>query len=33
MPLVDRVVVCDRRGAARRGNKGDHGDADELSEL
>ncbi len=32
-PLVDRVVVCDRRGAARRGNKGDHHDADELSEL
>jgi transposase len=32
-PLVDRVVVCDRRGKSRRGNKGDRVDADELSEL
>src|SRR6266581_7622818 len=32
-PLVDRVVVCDRRGAPRQGNKGDHVDADQLSEL
>ncbi|MGH2372431.1 MAG: IS110 family transposase [Gemmatimonadales bacterium] len=32
-PLVDRVVVCDRRGAPRQGNKGDQVDADALSEL
>src|SRR2546422_10061147 len=32
-PLVDRVVVCDRRGASRQGNKGDQVDADQLSEL
>jgi hypothetical protein len=32
-PLVDRVVVCDRRGKRRQGNKGDQVDADELSEL
>lgn len=32
-PLVDRVVVCDRRGKSRQGNKGDQVDADELSEL
>jgi transposase len=32
-PVVDRVVVCDRRGKSRRGNKGDQVDADELSEL
>jgi len=31
VPLVDRVVVCDRRGQSRRGNKGDQGDADQLS--
>src|SRR3989442_9674942 len=31
-PLVDRVVVCDRRGAPRQGNKADQGDADQLSE-
>jgi hypothetical protein len=30
---VDRVVVCDRRGAPRHGNKGDQVDADQLSEL
>src|SRR5207245_2076776 len=32
-PLVDRVIVCDRRGAPRQGNKGDQVDADHLSEL
>ncbi len=32
-PLVDRVVVCDRRGEPRPGNKGDQLDADRLSEL
>jgi hypothetical protein len=32
-PLVDRVVVCDRRGEKRLGNKADQPDADELSEL
>src|SRR2546422_83372 len=32
-PLVDRVVVCDRRGASRQGNKGDQVDADQLGEL
>jgi transposase len=32
VPLVDRVVVCDQRGQARQGNKGDQGDADELAE-
>src|SRR2546430_1994856 len=31
-PLVDRVVVCDRRGAPRQGNKADQVDADQLSE-
>lgn len=31
-PLVDRVVVCDRRGEKRLGNKADQPDADELSE-
>ncbi len=33
VPLVDRVIVCDRRGAPRQGNKGDQVDADQLSEL
>lgn len=33
MPPVDRVVVCDRRGRPRHGNKGDQVDADQLSEL
>ena len=33
VPRVARVVVCDRRGASRRGNKGDRIDADALSEL
>lgn len=32
-PRVDRVVVCDRRGQPRHGNKADQGDADQLSEL
>jgi len=32
VPVVDRVVVCDRRGQAHRGNKGDQVDADQLSE-
>lgn len=32
-PVVDRVVVCDRRGKSRQGNKGDQVDADGLSEL
>jgi hypothetical protein len=32
-PLVDRLVVCDRRGAPRQGNKGDQVDTDQLSEL
>ena len=32
-PRVDRVIVCDRRGEKRSGNKGDQVDADELSEL
>src|SRR3989441_1176360 len=31
-PLVDRVVVCRRRGAPRQGNKADQVDADQLSE-
>ncbi len=31
-PRVDRVVVCDRRGEARQGNKGDQVDADQLSD-
>ena len=31
-PLVDRVVVCDRRGEARQGNQGDQRDADGRSE-
>lgn len=32
-PRVDRVVVCDRRGERRQGNRNDELDADELSEL
>ena len=32
-PLVDRVIVCDRRGEQRRGNKADQIDADQLSRL
>ncbi|HEX9780983.1 MAG TPA: transposase [bacterium] len=31
-PRVERVVVCDRRGEPRQGNKGDFVDADQLSE-
>ena len=31
IPLVHRVVVCDRHGEKRRGNKGDRMDADQLS--
>jgi hypothetical protein len=31
VPLVQRVVVCDRHGEPRRGNKGDRVDADQLS--
>ena len=33
VPVVDRVLVCDRRGKVMRGNKGDQHDADELAEL
>lgn len=33
VPLVHRVVVCDRRGKSRQGNKADQQDADELSDL
>lgn len=32
VPLVDRVVVCDRRGQTVRGNKGDHHDAEQLAD-
>jgi transposase len=32
-PRVSRVVVCDRRGAPRQGNKGDQVDSAQLSEL
>ena len=32
VPLVDRVVVCDRRGERPQGNKGDQVDADQLAE-
>ncbi len=32
-PRVDRIVVSDRRGEPRHGNKGDQQDADVLSEL
>jgi transposase len=32
-PEVDRVIVCNRRGDAQRGNKADQADADELSDL
>jgi transposase len=33
VPVVDRVVVCDRRGEPRAGNKADRVDADQLSRL
>jgi transposase len=32
-PVVDDVVVCDRRGKRQRGNEGDRVDADKISEL
>jgi len=32
-PMVQRVVVCDRRGEASQGNKADQADADQLAEL
>ena len=32
-PVVDRVVVCNRRGESKHGNKADQLDADELSDL
>jgi hypothetical protein len=32
-PVVEEVVVCDRRGQVGHGNKGDHHDADELADL
>lgn len=32
-PVVHRVLVCDRRGRSQHGNKGDHRDAGELSDL
>lgn len=33
VPVVDRVLVADRRGTVQQGNKGDQADADQLSEL
>lgn len=33
VPIVDRVVVADRRGTSAQANKGDQSDADQLSEL
>jgi transposase len=33
VPVVDRVIVCDRRGRAAQGTKSDQHDADELSDL
>jgi hypothetical protein len=33
VPVVDRVIVCNRRGEPNRGNKADQTDADELSDL
>lgn len=33
VPIVHRVVVCNRRGESQQGNKGDQPDADELSDL
>ena len=32
VPLVERVVVCDRRGEPQQGNKADQVDADQLAE-
>lgn len=33
VPVVDRVLVCNRRGQTQQGNKGDHADAAELADL
>jgi len=33
VPVVHRVLVCDRRGTSQQGNKSDQQDADELSDL
>ncbi len=33
VPVVHRVIVCDRRGKGQQGNKGDQQDADELADL
>ena len=33
VPVVDRVVVCNRRGQTQQGNKGDRADAAELADL
>ena len=33
IPVVDQVVVCDRRGERQQGNKSDRVDADQLSDL
>lgn len=33
VPAVAQVIVCNRRGESTHGNKGDHRDADELSDL
>jgi hypothetical protein len=33
VPVVDRVIVCDRRGEATLNTKADQADADHLSEL
>jgi len=32
VPVVDRMLVCDRRGESQQGNKADQVDADQLSE-
>ena len=33
VPVVDRVLVCNRRGQTQQGNKGDHADAAQLADL
>jgi transposase len=33
VPIVQRVVVCNRRGTTQQGNKGDQPDADDVSDL
>ena len=33
VPVVDQVIVCNRRGESKQGNKADQSDADELSDL